>query len=487
MTRRFGWKPSLAIFVAVTAVYAVGAWDRLAEPSPQFHFVDLAHSFMDGRLDTDTPKQRKRSPKADDPAGYAEALARTIDSGGWNDWAQIRTLTLRDGQVLHGRFPYDDLPHTDERRHLFWTHDGLEMKVVVPRDLARTCGDNQRGLCDERHYYVSFPPFPGVVMMPLAAVLGYDVNDVVVTLVFGAANAVLLFWLLQLLAIRGHSERTTRENVVFTLLFAFGTVAFFSSIRGEVWFTALVFGVTLNLLFMLAALDLKHPVLAGIALACGMATRTPLAFCFVFFAWQLFFPANKWRGDRWREILTKGAMFAAPVAVGGVLLMLYNKARFHDSFEFGHAYLSGGAGTRIREHGLFNLYYLNLNLQHALINLPRIDFGSAHPFAISKHGLGLLVTTPVLFLLIRPLKAPPLRRALWVAVAAAAIPGLLYQNTGWAQFSYRFALDYFPYLMALLAIGGRPLTWRVWVLVGLSIAINFFGAASFDRVPSLYF
>ena len=73
------------------------------------------------------------------------------------------------------------------------------------------------------------------------------------------------------------------------------------------------------------------------------------------------------------------------------------------------------------------------------------------------------------------------------ARAATAIPGLLYQNSGWEQFSYRFALDYFPYLIALLALGGRPITRRVQAVVMVAILINLFGALTFGRFPEIYY
>ena len=89
--------------------------DRVLAPSPQFHFVDLAHSFMAGRLDTDTPNQpRHARPKPDDPPGYREAIERSYAAGGWNDWASIKLIKLaqpglgEDGtqvQELRGKFP----------------------------------------------------------------------------------------------------------------------------------------------------------------------------------------------------------------------------------------------------------------------------------------------------------------------------------------------------------------------------------------------
>lgn len=482
--KRFGLRESLLVFVVVIAVYSLVAWDRLGEPSPQFHFVDLASSWLHGRLDTDTPRERSTTHRDDDPQGYREAIARSEQSGGWNDWAALRALTLKDGQVVHGRFAYPGDP--SEKGHLFHTDDGYELKIVVPQDLARTCGESGHALCDETSWYVSFPPFPAVVFLPFVAVSGYDVNDVIITIVIAGFNAVLLFWFLQLLAIRGHSRRSTKENLWLTVAFAFGSVAFFSSVRGEVWFTALIFGVGLNLGYMLAALDARHPIVAGLLLGCGLATRTPIAFCFVFFAWQLFFPGGRWVPGRTREILKTGALFAAPILLIGGLLVWYNEARFGHAFEFGHSYLSGGAGDRVRDYGMFNTAYLNRNLLSAFLSVPRL-IPTSPWIQVSTHGLGLFFTTPIFIGLLWPRERPGLHGALWLTVAAAAIPGLLYQNTGWVQFGYRFALDFMPYLFALLAIGARPLSKTARWLIIIGIIINLFGAITFNRFGQFYY
>lgn len=473
------------IFVVVVLAYALVAGDRLEKPSPHFHFVDLAHSFMDGRLDTETPKQRKGGKALEgDPPGYRAAIDRALTGGGWNDWASIDKLTLRDGTVHEGRYPWTS--KDGDKRFTFWTNKHEAIPDLRSMDLARTCGEKGNQLCREKTYYISFPPGPAVVMMPFAAIWNYDTNDVWITILFAGLNAVLLFLLLNLLVRRGHSHRTDEENLWLVALFAFGTVVFFSSVRGEVWFTALVFGVTFNLLYILAALDLKHPILAGLMLGIGMATRTPIAFCVVFFAWQLFFPGNRWQAGRWVDILKKGTLFSIPILALGIALMAYNEARFGSAFEFGHSYLTGGAAARVRDHGLFSSHWLNKNLGAALTNMPVVD--SVAPYIrISKHGLGLLVTMPALFLLARPKNSFPLARALWLTVAAAAIPALFYQNTGWEQFSYRFAMDYLPYLMALLAIGGRPITGRVKLVFGFCMAINLFGAITFTHFASTFY
>ena len=50
-----------------------------------------------------------------------------------------------------------------------------------------------------------------------------------------------------------------------------------------------------------------------------------------------------------------------------------------------------------------------------------------------------------------------------------------------------FGLDYFPYLVALLACGGRPLTRRVKGVIVFGVVVNLFGAITFGRFAELYY
>ncbi len=480
---------AVALFLGSAAALALVAWDRVLGPSPHFHFLDLANSFLQGRLDTDTPKRtRGMRARAEDPRGLQDAVNRHLTGPdgkavGWNDWASIHVITLTDGTVVKGVFPWSDA-QTDQRNR-FRTLDGEERVIDRNLDIKRGCG-TAGGLCDEVKYYVSFPPFPAIVMMPLFLVFGYDTNDVLFTVVVAAANAALFFLLLEVLRDRGLSMRTRRENLLLSLLFTFGTVHFFSSVRGEVWFTALILGVALHLGFIWASLEARHPVLAGVMLACGMATRTPLTFAVVFFVMEIFREGDRLRWPGLGFVLRRAVAFGAPVLAVGLALMAYNDARFDNPFEFGHTYLAGGTRPSIREHGLFSFWFLKNNLAAALTNPPVLD--SFPPFIhITRHGLGLPFCTPALLWVLWPRRWSAFARNAAVAAAVVAIPSLFYQNTGWAQFGYRFALDYLPYLFVLLAVGARPFTRVFYVAVAVSFAMNLLGAVTFDRMPQFYY
>ena len=63
------------------------------------------------------------------------------------------------------------------------------------------------------------------------------------------------------------------------------------------------------------------------------------------------------------------------------------------------------------------------------------------------------------------------------------VPILLYQNTGWQQFGYRFALDFLPLLLCALAIGARPITRTFKALIVAGVLVNAFGAATWHASP----
>ena len=110
---------------------------------------------------------------------------------------------------------------------------------------------------------------------------------------------------------------------------------------------------------------------------------------------------------------------------------------------------------------------------------------------VSKHGLAIWVTTPAVFYLLWPRLRDNARDrwlhvAAWATVAAIAQSHLLYQNTGWEQFGYRFAMDYLPFLLVLFAVGRDRLSWLFKLLVLVGVGVNGFGAATFKRAERFY-
>ncbi|MEZ4399459.1 MAG: hypothetical protein R3B06_05550 [Kofleriaceae bacterium] len=450
----------LALFVVGLVGYGALAGDRLWHQSSDPHFVYQADAWLHGRATISPPPAKG------------------------DDWARVETVVLRDGREVRGR--------RLQSRPVFRTTRGAEVPLT---EVTASKGQT---------YYVSFPPLPSVLMLPGAALGGRAGNDVLPTVLCAALILPLAFAALRRLAAAGQSTRTVTDDVWLTAALGFGTVLYFASVQGKVWFTAHVLGVLLATAYAWAAIGARQPITAGVCLGLAAITRTPMAFMFPLFLFEAVRTAGgvdgeplvarhgglrgAWRHDRAALVRAlRGPLlrFVAPVVVIAVAAAAYNLVRFDAPTEFGHSYLNVRQQAQIEAHGLFSYQYLARNLAVAFTLLPEFpDVGSW--VQVSGHGLAIWFTTPLFLLLLWPRQRPALHRALWVTVALVAIPTFFYQNSGWVQFGYRFSLDYTVFLVLLVAVGGRPLGRLARGLIVVGIVVNLFGAWSFARHPTYY-
>jgi len=360
--------------------------------------------------------------------------------------------------------------------------------------------------------YISFPPFPAVLMLPFVKLAGSPENfrdGQFVIWLAGIAPAVL-FLVLEKLRRTGRSPRTELENAVLALLFAFGTVYFFTAVEGTVWFAAMVVAAAASALYALWAVDAERPLLAGAMIGASFLSRPPVVWLSLLFALEAIrvsirggppvegTPLARIRETfarlDWRALARRYALFAAPILVALAVMLWMNWTRYHRAtpVPFDHEFLTVAWRARIAKWGLVGYHYLGKNLGIALTSLPWLppkDAASAlgAPFKINEHGLALWFTTPLYFWLLWPSRfdGKPDRKWLYAVVAlSAALPAamdLLYQNTGWRQFGYRFSNDYSILLFMLLAMGARRMRGLFAAAAAWSIAWNGFGAATFDK------
>jgi hypothetical protein len=345
--------------------------------------------------------------------------------------------------------------------------------------------------------YVSFPPFPAVLIAPLVALSGGAdrTRDGVFFLLFTGVGPAVLFLALDKLSRTGRSPRKERENAALAVLFALGTVYWFTAVQGTVWFAAHVIGVALTAIYLYASLDAEHPLVAGLAIGLAFATRPTLGYAFPFFLYEAYRAAVRTDGSDpedgpgpdvrlgradARLLVDRLAQFAVPASMVLGILVWHNRARFGDPFEFGHRLLQIGWKGRIDRWGLFSYHYLGRNLGIVLSGLPFTGVSGA-PFQINVQGLALWITSPFYAWAVWPKRTGPLFWALAATVFAVAAPILLYQNSGWIQFGYRFSNDFAPFVFAMIAVGGRRFSAPFWALGAVALVVNGFGALTFQR------
>lgn len=415
------WLAAIGCYIALLIVYAlVAGRDRLTEHTPYNHFALLAEAWLDGRLDLGGP-----------PPDYAQG----------NDFARFR-----------GK------------------------------------------------WYVPFPPLPAVLLLPIVYLAGSAerVRDGQFFLWLAPLGPALLLMSLEKLRWLARSPLSRGQNVALALSFGVGSVYFFTAIQGTVWFAAHVVAVACVGAYVWFSIGAAHPFWAGLMLGLGYCARAPLLFgapLFLLEAYHACKPAELaaseaaqaapsrlrllaravWSADlrRWFRL---SAAFAVPFALCFGLTLLHNELRFDDPFDVGYRHLQVAWHARIQKWGLFHYHYLAKNLGVVLTSLPWIE-----PFRINAHGLALWLTTPMYLYLIWPKKPARGYAALLLTAACVGVPGLFYQNTGWIQFGYRFSNDYAIFLFAAFALAGRRLGPMFWLLAAWAVAVNTFGAITFDR------
>jgi len=410
------WALPLAIFVLFAGVYCATSGQRLLRPSPNNHYVHLAHAWLQGRLDVGG------------------------DSPGTNDWACFDTLA--HGPCPAGRYAFSG-PDVERYR-----------------------------------WYVSFPPLPAVLLLPVVAIFGLSTLDALFWAIVAGLAPMLLFIVLRFLRASGRSGRSQRDDLLITTLFAVGSIYYFVAAQGSVWFAAHVVAAAMICLYLLFSFGARRPAAAGLALGLAFLCRPATLLLAGFFVLQAMAAAKK---ERLRAL----AMFALPLAAVVAIAMWHNAARFGDPFEFGHRFLQIRWRSRIETWGLFSTHYLPRNLTVFFLSLPWLI--QSNPFIrITRHGLALWFTSPNLLWSLWPKKPDATIVALWAAVLPTALCTLLYQNTGWVQFGYRFSLDYLPLLFVLVALSRRRFGVAFFSCAVFAIVVNTFGAVTFDRYHQFY-
>lgn len=402
-------------------------------------------------------------------------------------------------QRLTEHTPFNHYAHLADA----WLHGHQDLRFGEPpyaggNDFAHFAGK----------VFISFPPFPAVLMLPMVALAGspedFQDGQFVVWLA-GVAPAVL-FLVLEKLRQRGRSQRSETANLVLAALFAVGTVYFFTSVQGTVWFTAHVVAAGLLALYALYALDAERPIAAGVAMGCLFLTRPHCLLTSALFVLEAVRVTSRGglacegpllaritqtcsRIDK-RRLARMLLAFAVPIGVAMSIAAWMNWTRYHDPSPtaFGHQYLTVTWQARMARWGLFNYHYLSKNLGCVLTILPWLPSkGAAGPgaplFQVNEHGLALWFTTPFYLWLLWPKHRGFLHAALWLAALGPLVFDLFYQNSGWRQFGYRFSNDYSVLLIMLLAVGGRPFGRLFQSAAAWAVAWNLFGAVSFDRGP----
>jgi hypothetical protein len=320
--------------------------------------------------------------------------------------------------------------------------------------------------------YVPMGPAPAVLLVPFVAAgraLGFFFRQGYLSFLLTAAVLLVAFRLARRL---GYAQEDA-----FWLGFAcvFGSAFLGAAMIPISNFFAHVLVILLLLAALLEQAGRQRPLLVGTLLALVLATRFTAGVGLLYFLAAAFTaPAPVAR--RLREV----ALLCLPVAGAVAALLLYNFARFGDPLETGYAtqavpeplqHAARSYGLTSVRHVLGNLYYMLLNPPLPVFAEGTVSVFTFPFFRPDPWGMSIFVTSPWLAYLFA-IRRPDARIRLLLATAACvALPLLFAWSMGYAQYGYRFALDFLPFLWLAVAIGmkarfgGLTTGFKAWTLI----------------------
>jgi hypothetical protein len=317
-------------------------------------------------------------------------------------------------------------------------------------------------------YYIIEAPLPALLMMPLVAIFGTHANQTLVSALL-AGVAIGATWEL------GERFGVARAHVAWICAFLLaGTDLLWCAMLGDVWFIAHVSAVCFTMLALVELAGKGRGWLVMLWAACAFESRFSLIVAVPVYAYILLADPHKplALAAGWRCRLSSMARVLAPVAV---LWVLYNYARWGTWNDIGYTawYHQDQAGSPTGSP--FRLAYLPYQLWSFFVQAPAEipQFPGLQP---SYSGIALTWTSPALLLALLATKPARWVIALWIAALLAAAPNFLYYVNGFAQFGMRHALDFEPFLVALmlLAVRHRYPAWG-YVLTAYSILAGLWG------------
>jgi len=297
------------------------------------------------------------------------------------------------------------------------------------------------------HQYVIEGPMPALLLVPAVAIWGLSTNQTLLSNML-TAFAVGAGW--GLAARLGVPWRSRLLLVLFLLL---GTDLFFCGIFGDVWYVAHVSAVCFTLFALLELTGKKRAWLVILWAVCATFSRFSLVLAIPVYIFVLMYDGTaEQRRARLTSIATVGIVAAA-------LWLRYNHQRWGVWYDIGYTqwYHQDPAGQPVGSP--FSLDYLPMQLYAFFLYPPLIYRGWPY-VGVTQWATGLPFTSPALILAFFARRPLVLVLALWVAVVLVAAPSFLYYVVGFTQFGMRHALDFEPFLFALMCMSARSgLRW----------------------------
>ena len=318
-------------------------------------------------------------------------------------------------------------------------------------------------LAHNGHYFIIEAPLPALLLFPAVALFSANANQTVLAALL-AAVAIGATWEL------GERFELPRASIAWICAFFLaGTDLLWCAMLGDVWFTAHLGACCFTMLALVELAGKRRGWLVALLAACAFESRFSLVVALPVYAYLL--TAARTRPESVAALRS----FAGVLVAVAVLWVAYNEARWGTWSDIGYTAWYHQDEVGMPTGSPFRLDYLPNQLWSFFVQWP--TWLGSYPWLRPEYGgVALTWTSPALILAFLARTPPRWVAALWAATALVALPSFLYYVNGFAQFGMRHALDFEPFLVALMLLGVRTRFPRWgYALIVYSIAVGLWG------------
>lgn len=310
--------------------------------------------------------------------------------------------------------------------------------------------------------FVLQDPFPALLVMPIAVFGASKWTEEIASLCVGLA-AVGFYWLFLKRFGLPRGKRLWLTAFIFL-----GTDLYWCTSASGVWFLAVLVSNLVSAWTFCELAGKRRGWLIGFLSAAAVFTRPTMVIVVLLYPYLMIQGAFSRHPKLKRDLV----QYTCVVIVAACVWVLYNEVRFGTIDNIGYQLDCVQIDAGICAHGLFGLQYLPYQI-YAFFLRPPGEFGDPHIaswpfFRVDVEGIALTFASPALIAAFWAQRSRTIV-ALWIAAIATAIPSFLYNSNGYLQVGMRHALDFEPFLFALMAFALRD-NDRLWhrVLIAIS-------------------
>ncbi|MGA2910413.1 MAG: hypothetical protein ABSE04_01245 [Candidatus Microgenomates bacterium] len=354
-----------------------------------------------------------------------------------------------------GRTPYDYFTRLSDsflQGKLYLTQNPPWLNELIP------AGPNK--------FYVVYPPMPAILAMPFRLIFGQLFEQQYLAQLLGAGIVILT------MCISFSIKKDKKLAIWAGFLAGFGTIIWFLAATGSAWYLSQVSAAFFMSAAILESLNKKRPILIGVLLGAAYLSRIEIILSLPFFLYILW-------DKNWLKNYLKMAMGLAPFIFTD---FLYNFLRFGVVWDKSYILIPGVLNESWYQNGLFSPLNIPNHLKIIFLALPKFipQFPYIEP---SWAGLAIWITTPAfIYALIANIKEKIIRFS-WLSILLISLLIFSHGTTGFSQFGYRFAVDFYPILIFLTIKGAAKtgLKWHHYLLLTLSILVNLWGVTWINK------